>query len=110
MIALDGLALVPGRAAGLALVVRRASAPRRRRLARGDAERDDILAARRAAEAGLRHRLDTVPEGPARQILRAHLALLSDPLLTAAIEQRLDTGLDAETAVEETGSALAARF
>ncbi len=105
---LTGIPLVPGTASGPAL--RLGSARRADRSTDATAARERIAAARGDAQAELTNGLDAVPDGPARTILRAHLALLGDPMLTAAIDDGLDAGLSAEEAVERAASTLCARF
>ena len=109
MISLRGSPLVPGRAAGAAFILR-PTAPAAAAPAGQRADGSEIAAARRAAAADLRHRLETMPDGPAREIVRAHIVLIDDPLLTAAIEQHLQGGVGVQAALSEAGAALAARF
>jgi phosphoenolpyruvate-protein phosphotransferase len=69
-----------------------------------------LTGARQGARLELTAGLEAVPEGPARQILRAHLALLDDPFLTAEIDTGVQSGLSAEDALARAASSIAARF
>lgn len=109
MITLTGIPLVPGVAAGKVLTIRTAQTlgPRG---ADPRAAGERLADARRDAQLDLTASLDVVPEGPARQILRAHLALLGDPILVAEIDSGVESGLCAEESLERAASSLAARF
>jgi phosphoenolpyruvate-protein phosphotransferase len=109
MIAIEGITLVPGSAAGAAMVIQPESAD--------DSSSDDarnpragFAAARDAAEAELRGRIETLAEGPAREILRAHLALIADPILLGAVRSHIDAGLGAAAAIGRARADLVARF
>ena len=113
MITLDGLALAPGVAFGIGV---RLDAPM---LPDGAARADDtrtageqFSAACRAAESELRQLLHAIGQEnrDAREILRAHVVLVTDPLLTAAVHAGIDDGLSAAAALERAASGLAARF
>jgi multiphosphoryl transfer protein len=106
---LAGIPLVPGMATGRAVMLRavrsvepRGTEPRE--------VRERVAAARRDAQLELTTGLDTLPEGQARQILRAHLALLDDPVLTAEIDAGVHSGLCAEDALTRAAASLGARF
>jgi phosphoenolpyruvate-protein phosphotransferase len=108
VIALAGIALVAGSATGAAVTVQRlrtsAAAPERR------FGRQELVDARRAAAEELRHLRETLPDGPAREILSAHVVLIDDPVLSRELERHFDAGRSAEEALAEAASALATRF
>jgi multiphosphoryl transfer protein len=104
-----GIPLAPGIATGTALTVSAARSARSPAGVPGTA-RERLAEARARAQLELTSALDGVPDGPARQILRAHLALLDDPLLLAQIEAGVETGLCAEDALDQASSILSARF
>lgn len=109
MTTLTGIPLVPGSAAGPALVIDAARDPAALRGVPDDA-REDLASARRAARDELTTALGSLPDGPAREIVRAHLALLRDPLLIGEIDSGIDRGLGAREAVTHASASLAARF
>ena len=92
MIAIEGMPLVPGQAAGEAVVIQ--SGP-----AGGDRvedtrhARERFAEAQQAAGAALRTRLERLADGSARHILSAHLALIADPMLVTAVARHIDAGL-----------------
>lgn len=109
MTTLTGIPLVPGCAAGPALVIDAArDIPVPSGLS-GDA-REQFASARHAARDELTTALEFLPDGPAREIVRAHLALLRDPLLINEIASGIDRGLGAQEAVTHASASLAARF
>lgn len=78
----------------------------------GDA-RANFARARLSAAAELRTAIAALPcgDGPARQILQAHLALISDPALIAEVESRITQGqLTAFEALQQASGSLVARF
>ena len=109
MTTLTGIALVPGGAAGAALVLGAASDVAVRRDAGGD-PREQLAAARRGARDELGAGLESLTDGPARQILRAQIALLDDPLLIQEMHAGIDRGLHALDAVTGAAASLSARF
>lgn len=112
MIALDGTGLSPGVARGAAVTMRPAAEPRRR-LPEDVGARVAFAGARQRAEAELRGAMAALSEvgGPALQILRAHLALVSDRALVTEVERRIETErLTALEALERTAAALVMRF
>lgn len=112
MITLDGIALSPGVARGTVVTVRPPAAPTRPREDHRGA-RAQFADARRRAEAELRRAFDALPgiDGPARQILRAHLSLVADPALVGEVESRIDGDrLTALDALERAAAALVSRF
>ena len=106
---LTGIPLAPGVATGRALAIRAVRANAASGADPLDA-RERLTAARRNVQLELTAGLDAVPEGPARQILRAHLALLGDPMLVAEIDSGIQSGHGAQDAVERAASSLSARF
>jgi multiphosphoryl transfer protein len=106
---LAGIPLVPGVATGRAITLRAMRSVESRGTVPREA-RDRIAAARRDAQLELTASLETLPEGHARQILRAHLALLHDPVLAAEIDTGIHSGLCAEDALARAAETLAARF
>ena len=108
MIALNGIPLMRGTAAGPAVIVR-PDVYGLPQVTRG-ADRQRLDDARRQAQLELQARVDAVADGAAREILRAHLALADDPLLTAEFERGLAEGLSAEETLHRAGSSLAGRF
>ena len=109
MIAMAGITLVPGIAAGEAFVIETGQVDGGPLDDARDA-REQFAAARNAAEAGLRTRIATLPDGPARDILCAHLALIADPILLAAVAAHMDAGLGVGAAIASARSELVARF
>jgi phosphoenolpyruvate-protein phosphotransferase len=112
VITLEGTALSRGVARGTVITVRRAAARQVRPDEDGNprARFDD---ARRQAEAELRRAIEALPEigGPAADILRAHLALVSDPALVSEVESRIDRDhVTAFEALERAAAALTSRF
>lgn len=109
MIELAGIALARGVAVGAAVTIRPTqSAASRCESAYGARER--LAEARHAAQLELTRSLDALPEGHPRQILRAHLALVGDPMLIAEIESCIESGHGAEDALDRAASSLATRF
>jgi phosphoenolpyruvate-protein phosphotransferase len=109
VITIAGIALVPGVAAGTARTLQT-----RRSVAALGAEagppRERLERARRDAQRELTASLPAVPEGPAREILRAHIALLGDPVLAGEIDLWIERGLGAEDALGRATSSLTERF
>jgi phosphoenolpyruvate-protein phosphotransferase len=106
---LTGIPLAPGVATGKALTIRAGRIPQPRAGAPGTT-RERIAEARSHAQLELTAGLGAVPDGPARQILRAHLALIDDPVLLAEIEAGVNSGLCAEDALDRASSVISARF
>jgi phosphoenolpyruvate-protein phosphotransferase len=109
VITLTGIPLAPGVATGKALTIH-AGRIRGPRTGAPGTVRERLAEARGHAQLELTAGLEAVPEGAARQILRAHLALLDDPVLVAGIEAAVETGLCAEDALDRAASVLTARF
>ena len=109
MTTLTGITLVPGGAEGVALVLGLVPDVTVRDGVGGD-QGDRLAAARRGARGELSAGLESLTDGPARQILRAHIALLDDPLLIDEMHSGIDRGLDALDAVARASAALSARF
>ena len=113
MITLDGVALSPGVASGAAMTVRPTPADEPSHAPDGRSEQERFSSACRDAQAELRRTLEALPQtdGAARQILRAHLALLADPLLTAEVESRIARDeVSAHAALERAATALSSEF
>ena len=106
---LTGVSLVQGRASGPVLLIRPRAGARAREGASRNAQ-EDIATARRAAALELRRRSEMLPNGPAREIVRAHAVLIDDPVLTGEIAVHVEAGRTAEEALAAAASALAARF
>ena len=109
MIAIEGITLVPGRAAGEAVVIPPEQAncdyldePRN--------ARERFAEAQHAAQAELRSRVEALADGAARQILIAHLALMTDPMLVTSVTRHIDAGLGAAAAIGKARTDLIARF
>lgn len=111
MTILTGIPLAPGRARGAVLTMRPAAAPRFRP-DDGDAQAN-FTRARLGAAKELRTAIEALPDtgGPARQILQAHLTLISDPALIAAVESRINRDqLTAFEALQQATMALVTQF
>jgi phosphocarrier protein FPr len=109
MIVLEGITLVSGSAAGAAIVIQPEQAER------GSSEdtrdpRERFAEARQSAAAELRRRIETLNDEAARQILRAHLALMTDPMLLSAVATHIDAGFGAAAAIGRARTDLVARF
>jgi phosphoenolpyruvate-protein phosphotransferase len=114
VINLEGVALSPGVTCGAAITFRPASTGQPScQPPNGSGTLEQFRTARRDAEAELRRALATLPrtDGPAHEILRAHLALLADPVLVSEVESRIARDrVGALMAVEQTAAALASQF
>jgi phosphoenolpyruvate-protein phosphotransferase len=113
VITLDGVALSPGVASGAAMTVRPMPVDEPSSARDGRTEQERFRTACRDAEAELRRTLEALPEADAaaRQILRAHLALVADPMLAAQVESSLARDeVSAHAALERAAAALSSRF
>jgi len=113
VITLEGTALSPGVASGPAMKMPPPVQGEAVRIADNRTPTQQFHDARRAAEAELRTAIEVLPAlaGPAREILRAHLALVADPSLIAEVESRFTgDGVDAQQALRRAADALSGRF
>ena len=107
---LAGTAVAPGIAQGHAFRFSPA-APATTPCAQRGSPEEQFEEARRRAEAELRETLDVLPDGAGRQIVRAHLALLRDPMLIAEVQSHIHGDLlDTAEAIRRSSATLSARF
>jgi phosphoenolpyruvate-protein phosphotransferase len=113
VIVLEGVPLSPGIARGKAMIVRAIAAGLPSSREDGRPQQEQFRTARRRAEAELRSALDALAEtaGAAREILHAHLILLSDPMLEMEVVLRIERdGIGASEALDLAAASLSGRF